>query len=113
MTRENGTTNQPHSDREKERDAVRDAAREKGLYTLYFYGSEDAIAFVDRDKSPSTSHALPNETIALIDWEYGDWAVFVTTASDRKTNPDFVIDAEPDQTFNSREQAVAWAAEQL
>jgi hypothetical protein len=109
----NGTTNHPHDDREKERDALRDVAREHGLYTLVFYGHEKAITFVNRDKSPAGSHALPNETVARIDWEFGDWAVFLATASKRKTNPEYQIDAEPDKTFNSREKAVAWAAEQL
>ena len=97
-----------------ERDAVRNLARENGLHTLVFYGSMPSIAFVNRDKAPSTSHALPNEQIALIDWTGGDnWAVFTTTASDRQTNPEWETDTEPDQTFDTRTDAVEYAAEQL
>ena len=110
---EDGTMNQPYDDREKERDTLRNLARKKGLYTLVFYGHEKAITFVNRDKSPVSSHAFPNETVARIDWEFGDWAVFLATASERKTNPEYQIAAEPDETFHSREQAVAWAADQL
>ena len=104
----------PLENKADERDEVRNAAREAGLQTLVFYGSEPSIAFVNRDKAPSTSHALPNEQIALIDWTGGDnWAVFTTTASNRQTNPQWETDTQPDQTFDTRTEAVEYAAEQL
>ena len=120
MAQNNAATDEPHGDRTKERDAVRDAAREYGLYSLVFYGSEPWIALVDRDKSPSTSHALPNETIAVVEWASDKlgyvqegWAVSITTASERQTNPEWEVPGEPDEMFASRQEAVEWAAEQL
>ena len=104
----------PLDNKADERDEVRNLARENGLYTLVFYGSEPSITFVNRDKAPSTSHALPNEQIPLIDWTGGDnWAVFTTTASDRQTNPEWETDTKPDQTFDSRSEAVEYAAAKL
>jgi len=114
MEQNTASTDEPLDNKTDERDEVRNLARENGLYTLVFYGSEPSIAFVNRDKSPSTSHALPNEQIALVDWTSGDnWAVFTTTASDRQTNPQWETDTEPDQIFDTRTEAVQYAAEQL
>jgi len=114
MEQTNNSDDAPLDNKADERDKVRDVAREHGLYTLVFYGSNPSIAFVNRDKSPATSHAMPNEKIALIDWYGGEnWAVFTTTASDRQTNPEWRTDTEPDQTFESRTEAVEYAAEQL
>ena len=119
MARETATA-EPRTEREKERDEIREIARDQGLHTLVFYGSEPWIALVDREKSPPTSHAQPNEQIAVIEWAsdkigYPDsgWAVSITTAGNRATNPDWELPEQQDSFFDSREEAVEFASEQI
>jgi len=113
-------TSEPRTERDKERGEIRNIASEQGLYTLVFYGSEPWIALVDREKAPSTSHAQPNEQIAVVEWAsdeigYPDsgWAVSITTAGKRQTNPDWELPEQPDATFDSRSGAVEFASESL
>jgi len=113
-------TDAPHAENSDERDAIREIVQESDLYVLVFYGSEPWIALVDRDKGPSTSHALPEERIAIIEWASEQpgyvaegWGVSIATASDRQPNPDWEMPEEPDKTFDDRSEAITFAAAQL
>jgi len=113
-------TSEPRTEPGKERDEIREIAGEQGLYTLVFYGSEPWIALVDREKAPPTSHARPNEQIAVIEWAsekpgYPDagWGVCVVSAEDRSTNPQWELPEQLDVTFDNRADAVEFASETL
>jgi len=121
MTEENSTKSvTPHANYSDERDAIRNLSTENGLHSLVFYGSEPWIALVNRDKAPPTGHALPNERIAIVEWAadepgypVGGWAVSITTAGDRHTNPDWELPEGADESFEDRKSAVEYAAKQL
>lgn len=68
---------QPKDDITAERDALRNELSNErtaghGPHVLTYYGNEEHVAVVDREKSPPTEHTNEGEQIVLIEWHGGD-----------------------------------------
>jgi len=74
---------QPKDEIRAERDALRNELSNKrtaghGPHVLTYYGNEELVAVVDREKSPPTEHTNAGEQVVLIEWHGGeDYALSV------------------------------------
>jgi len=107
----NTATDEPLADRADERDAIRDELDGTDLYVLRYYGNENSVFLVERDRAPPTEFAIEDEPIIAIDWEYGeDYALWVFRGGSTNGQSTWEVVEETAEIADTRTEAVETAA---
>lgn len=109
---QNTANDGPLPDRADERGAIREELDGTDLYVLRYYGNQNSVFLVERDRAPPTEFAIKDEPIVAIDWEHGeDYALSVFRGGSTSGQSAWEIVEEMTDFVDTRTEAVETAAE--